>query len=108
MSYRVHTPCGEVQGTACQWPGIAAYKGIRYATAGRWEYPRPVTHWDGGEDNAQEALNQSALEARKRPIGSDGGWAYGGETSAPIEAAVIAYWAAKTTKRDPEGGCVIL
>ena len=69
---------------------------------------KTVTHWDGGEDNAQEALNQSALEARKRPIGSDGGWAYGGDTSAPIEAAVIAYWAAKTTKRDPEGGCVIL
>lgn len=50
MSYRVHTPCGEVQGTACQWPGVAAYKGIRYATAGRWEYPRPVTHWDGVYD----------------------------------------------------------
>ena len=69
---------------------------------------KTVTHWDGGEDNAQEALNQSALEASKRPIGSDGGWAYGGDASAPIEAAVIAYWAAKTTKRDPEGGCVIL
>ena len=27
--------------------GIAAYKGIRYATAGRWEYPRQVTAWDG-------------------------------------------------------------
>ena len=69
---------------------------------------KTVTHWDGGDDNAQEALNQSALEAIKRPIGSDGGWAYGGDASAPIEAAVIAYWAAKTTKRDPEGGCVIL
>lgn len=44
------TPCGPVRGTACQWPGVAAYKGIRYATAGRWEYPQPVTHWDGVYD----------------------------------------------------------
>lgn len=60
---------------------------------------KSVTHWDGGDDDAQAALNASAMEARKRPIGSDGGWAYGGDNSTPIEAAVIAYWAAKTTKR---------
>ena len=69
---------------------------------------KAVAHWDGGDDDAQAALNASATEARKRLIGSDGGWAYGGDNSTPIEAAVIAYWAAKTTKRDPDGGCVIL
>uniref|UniRef100_UPI00359C3847 hypothetical protein n=1 Tax=Collinsella bouchesdurhonensis TaxID=1907654 RepID=UPI00359C3847 len=69
---------------------------------------KSVTHWDGGENNGQQAFNESALEARKRLIGNDGGWAYGGDNSTPIEAAVIAYWAAKTTKRDPDGGCVIL
>lgn len=69
---------------------------------------KTLTHWDGGDDDAQQALNESALEARKRPIGSDGGWAYGGDSSTPLEAAVLAYWAAKTTKRDPDGGCVIL
>ena len=69
---------------------------------------KSITHWDGGEDNGQQALDASALEARKRPIGSDGGWAYGGDNSTPLEAAVIAYWAAKTTRRDPDGGCVIL
>ena len=47
MSYERMTPCGQIAGCGCQWPGVAAYKGIRYATAGRWEYPRPVTHWDG-------------------------------------------------------------
>ena len=47
MSYERTTPCGQIAGCGCQWPGVAAYKGIRYATAGRWEYPRPVTHWDG-------------------------------------------------------------
>ena len=44
----------------------------------------------------------------KRPVGDGGGWAFGGDESAPMEAACLAYWAAKTTKRDPEGGCVIL
>lgn len=48
-----NTPCGAIRGTGCQWPGVAAYKGIRYATAGRWEYPQPVTHWDGVYDATQ-------------------------------------------------------
>ena len=42
-----NTPCGPITGCGCQWPGVAAYKGIRYATAGRWEYPTPVTRWEG-------------------------------------------------------------
>ena len=53
MSFERTTPCGVISGTACQWPGIAAYKGIRYATAGRWEFPVPVTHWDGVYDATQ-------------------------------------------------------
>ena len=47
MKYMVTTPCGILQGTAGRMPGVAAYKGIRYATAGRWEYPVQVTKWDG-------------------------------------------------------------
>ena len=47
MSFPRNTPCGPIEGCACQWPGVAAYKGIRYATAGRWEYPVPVTRWEG-------------------------------------------------------------
>lgn len=49
----LQTPCGAIRGTACQWPGVTAYKGIRYATAGRWEYPRIVTQWDGVYDATQ-------------------------------------------------------
>ena len=41
------TSCGEIVGTTCQWDGVEAYKGIRYATAGRWEYPALVTSWEG-------------------------------------------------------------
>ena len=47
MDYIVSTPCGTLQGTAGRVNGTAAYKGIRYATAGRWEYPTQVTHWEG-------------------------------------------------------------
>ena len=47
MDYIVSTPCGEVRGTAGRVPGTVAYKGIRYATAGRWEYPTEVTGWEG-------------------------------------------------------------
>ena len=50
MDYIVNTPCGALQGTAGCVPGTAAYKGIRYATAGRWEYPVQVSHWEGVYD----------------------------------------------------------
>lgn len=47
----------------------------------------------------QEALRESALSATRRPIG--GGWGFGGVNSTPIEAASLALWGAKTSKRDP-------
>ena len=50
MEYIVTTPCGPVQGCPGRVPGTVAYKGIRYATAGRWEYPKQVTAWDGVYD----------------------------------------------------------
>ena len=50
MDYIVNTPCGPLQGCKGDLPGIAAYKGIRYATAGRWEYPVQVTSWEGTYD----------------------------------------------------------
>lgn len=53
MDYIIHTPCGALKGCAGKTPGTAAYKGIRYATAARWEYPVQVTHWDGIYDATQ-------------------------------------------------------
>ena len=47
----------------------------------------------------QDALNDSATTSIKRPIG--GGWGFGGDNSLPIEAAALAFWGAKTSKRDP-------
>ena len=46
MDYIVNTPCGAVRGVEAA-DGIVAYKGIRYATAGRFEYPTEVTEWEG-------------------------------------------------------------
>ena len=47
MDYIVNTPCGQIRGCAGRVPGTVAYKGIRYATAGRWEYPKQVVGWYG-------------------------------------------------------------
>ena len=47
------TPCGYIRGVAAKTPGVTAYKGIRYAEAGRWEYPKQVTHWNGIYDASE-------------------------------------------------------
>lgn len=47
----------------------------------------------------QDELRDSAISSTKRPIG--GGWGFGGEDSAPIEACSLALWGAKNSKRDP-------
>lgn len=39
------TPCGLLEGT--REAGVCRYLGIRYAIAGRFEYPREVTGWQG-------------------------------------------------------------
>ena len=49
----IKTSCGEIMGTPGRVPGTVAYKGIRYATAGRWEYPKQVTAWEGVYDATQ-------------------------------------------------------
>ena len=50
MEYLIKTPCGELRGCRTSKEGVVAYKGIRYATAGRFEYPCEVTSWDGVYD----------------------------------------------------------
>jgi hypothetical protein len=47
----------------------------------------------------QEALNDSAVTSVKRSLG--GGWCFGGDNSAPIEAASLALWGALNSKRNP-------
>lgn len=47
MYYTVKTHCGEIRGTKTDLDGVIAYKGIRYATAKRFEYPVEVTSWEG-------------------------------------------------------------
>lgn len=47
----------------------------------------------------QETLNDSAVNAVKRPI--YGGWGFGGENSSLIEACALALWGAKNSRRVP-------
>lgn len=47
----------------------------------------------------QEVLDNSAQTSTKRAI--SGGWGFGGENSLPIEAASLALWGCRTSKRDP-------
>lgn len=47
----------------------------------------------------QDELKTSALTSTKRPF--SGGWGFGGEDPLPIEAAAIALWAVKNTRREP-------
>ena len=47
MDHIVNTPCGQIKGCEGRVPDTVAFKGIRYATAGRWEYAKQVTSWDG-------------------------------------------------------------
>ena len=53
MDYIISTPCGTLRGVPGKNPGTSAYKGIRYATAGRWEYPAQITFWEGEYDASQ-------------------------------------------------------
>lgn len=57
---------------------------------------RQVTHIEG------PALDASATRSTRRRIGSRGGWGWGGDGSCAIEAASLALWALKTSKRDPK------
>lgn len=47
----------------------------------------------------QEMLSESATTSTRRAIG--GGFGFGGPNSAPIEAAALALWGCRTSKRDP-------
>lgn len=55
---------------------------------------KSVTWYEG-----QDVLRDSAITSTKRKLG--GGFAFGGENSIPIEAASLALWGAKYSKRDP-------
>ena len=67
MEHIINTPCGAVRGTRSGVSGIVAYKGIRYATAGRFEYPTEVTHWDG----VYEATEYGACSYQPRAFYSE-------------------------------------
>lgn len=50
---------------------------------------------------ANEALDLSAATSTRRAIGHAGGWGFGGDASAPIEACGLALLALQNSKRNP-------
>ena len=53
---------------------------------------------------AQPALDSAIMNAKRRPVGSDGGFGFAGINGydvTPVEAAALAYWGVMTTKRNP-------
>lgn len=67
---------------------------------------KEITHTND-KQGSQDELDVSALTAVKRYVGSDGGWAYGGENPTPLEACTLALWASRNTKRDPNRKAVV-
>lgn len=59
------------------------------------------------EHSADPALRESAVGSVKRQIGVNGGFGFGGEVSERIESCALALWAARTSRRDPDGEAVI-
>lgn len=49
----------------------------------------------------QDQLRDSAVGAVRRPIGRNGGWGFGGDDPAPVEACSLALWGVSTSKRNP-------
>jgi hypothetical protein len=65
---------------------------------------RAVTHY------GQPALDSSATRSRRRALGTGGGWGFMSTDDADatlIEACALAYWAAMTTKRNPDRKAVV-
>ncbi|MDC7124968.1 MAG: carboxylesterase family protein [Spirochaetales bacterium] len=44
----IETKCGMIRGE--ETSSCRVFRGIRYASAERWNYPTPVTSWDGVYD----------------------------------------------------------
>ena len=47
MTRIINTPCGQIKGAKTSIDGVYVFKGIKYATAKRFEYPKEITSWEG-------------------------------------------------------------
>lgn len=57
--------------------------------------------------SADPALRESATGSTRRRIGVAGGFGFAGDVPERIESAALALWAARTSKRDPNGEAVV-
>lgn len=54
-----------------------------------------ITHY------GQEELDEAVKNSKKRNIGTNGGYGYGGDGAEILESIALALWGARTTKRNP-------
>lgn len=47
MDLIVNTPCGKIQGIESNVKDVIVFKGIRYATSNRFQYPNLISSWEG-------------------------------------------------------------
>ncbi|MGN0709733.1 MAG: carboxylesterase family protein [Anaerovoracaceae bacterium] len=69
MDVFFETPCGRLRGE--KKDGMDIVRGVRYASAGRWEDPEPVEKWDGVFDGTKEAPACVQKAAFYEPEGPD-------------------------------------
>lgn len=82
-----------------RFKGSVVRPGARDVLAAVGQLTNEVSERTVSWNRVQDALNASAVSAVKRPLA--GGWAFGGADAAPIEAAALALWGCRTSKRDP-------
>lgn len=72
--YTLQTACGVVKGIEKE--NSILFQGIRYATAERFEYPKPVTQWDGVYDATKQELNCVQYDTFRKEENDSGNFYY--------------------------------
>ena len=72
--YILQTSCGAVKGIEKE--NSIIFQGIRYATAERFEYPKPVTSWEGVYNAAKQELNCFQYDTFRKEENDSGNFYY--------------------------------
>lgn len=70
----LQTACGAVRGIEKE--NSVLFQGIRYATAERFEYPKPITHWEGIYDATRQELNCVQYDTFRKEENDSGNFYY--------------------------------
>lgn len=100
----ISTPCGPIQGLYDAENDLNLFKGIRFATAERFAYPRKITHWEGTyqADTFGPASYQESAFVEPNPDDFYQKEFYNGETCTYSEDCLfLNIWAPKSADNAP-------